>query len=101
MGVDQWQHAILVDLAELVAAHVAQLLFVDHFKSAIDEGFFNAGLLNGDFAIHQQAQFFQFLDKLTGPLAGLFKLLAEIQDILCGFAGLILVKQRIAAILRA
>ena len=65
------EHAVLVDLAQLVAAQVAELLFVDHLEAAIDERLFGALGLDRDFAFHQQAHLLQFVHEGAGALAGL------------------------------
>ena len=51
---DQRKNAVLVQLANRVTTKLAQLVFVDHLKTAIDEGLLLTFLLNGHFTIHQQ-----------------------------------------------
>ena len=80
MGQDQRQDAVLIDLAQLIAVHLAQLLFVDHAEAAIDEGLGGLGRLDRDFAVDQQVHLLQFLDEWRGALGGDLEILAEFQD---------------------
>src|SRR5436190_9629257 len=51
---DERQAAILVKLAKLVTAKVAELFLVDHLEAAINERLLSAFRLDRDFALHEQ-----------------------------------------------
>ena len=85
---DQRQHAVLVHRAQHVAAQVAQLFLIDHAEAAVDEGLVEPGLLDRNFAVHQQLIFLQFIDKCLGTRTRLFEIFAEFQDILGGIGRL-------------
>ena len=96
MGEDQWQHAVLVHLAQFIAAHLAQFIFVDHAEAAIDERLFAILRLDRDFAVHQQPRLLEFGHEGGGPLAGGLELLAKIEDALDLFAWLVAIENRVA-----
>src|SRR5688572_25283047 len=48
---DERQCAVLVQLAQLVSPQIAELLFVDHLKAAVNERLFASLRLDGDFAL--------------------------------------------------
>ena len=54
--------------------------------------------LDGDFAVHQQARFLEFVHERLGAMAGLLELLAELQDRLGRFRRLLAVEQRFALV---
>ena len=98
MGHDQRQDAVLVDLAQLIAVHLAQLVLVDHPEAAIDEGLGRALGLDRDLAVDQEVQRFELLDEGVGALGGDLELLAEFEDAGERLGGLVAVEQRLAVV---
>ena len=96
VGIDHREHAVLVHRAQYVTAQFAQLGFVNHLEAAIDERLIGAVLLDGDFAVHQQALLFQFLDKRLGALTGFLEVAAEVEQRLGGVGRVFAVEQGIA-----
>ena len=96
MGIQQGQHAVLVDLAQLIAPQVAELFFIDHLEAAIDERLVRAVGLDGDFTVHQQAHLLHVLHEVVRARTGFLEGLVELQDVGGEFAGLAIVEQRLA-----
>src|SRR6185369_11109779 len=94
----QRQEAVLVHLAELVAAQVSDLFLVDHAEAAVDEWLVEALRLDSNFAVHQQVGLHQVLDERVGAKSRGLKLLAEFQDRLGRGARLCAVEQQLALV---
>ena len=77
---DHRQHSVLIELAQFITTKVAELFLVDHLEPAIDERLFAAVGLDRDFAFHQETRFDQLGHERIGALAGLFELLAELEN---------------------
>ena len=93
MGKDQRQHPVLVHRAQHITAQIAQLFLIDHLETAIDERLIVAGLLDRNFAVHQQIVLDQFIDERLGAETGFFEVAAEIERGLAAFARLVAVEQ--------
>ena len=93
MGDDERQDAVLVDLAQRVAAQVAQLLFSHHLESAVDERCVRVGRLDRDFAIDQQIKPGKLLYEGVRSLRRKFEFLAELEDVVGRLGGLAVLEQ--------
>ena len=83
MRVDEHDDAVLVQRFERLGRQFAQLVFVNHAETAIDEGLIgHVGAGDRDFAVHQNVELLELFEELAGALARFFEFAAEFEETL-------------------